>query len=97
MQMLVHLPPLAYTSHSFKATCLSYLAKMGAGFSDRLALGYHVDQIAMALRYSRDGAQGHCAFWKIVSHSCVRGNSNLMRPEVVDLFQWSRQAVLEPQ
>jgi len=48
--------PLAYTSHSFKATCLSYLAKMGAGFSDRLALGYHVDQIAMALRYSRDGA-----------------------------------------
>ena len=48
--------PLPYTSHSFKASCLSYLAKMGCGFSDRLALGYHVDQISMALRYSRDGA-----------------------------------------
>ena len=45
-----------YTSHSLKATCLSYLAKFGASFEDRLALGYHVDQIRMALRYSRDGA-----------------------------------------
>ena len=48
--------PLAYTSHSFKATCLSYLAKMGCDFNDRLALGYHVNHISMALRYSRDGA-----------------------------------------
>lgn len=48
--------PLAYTSHSFKATCLSYLAKMGCRFEDRLALGYHSDSIRMALRYSRDGA-----------------------------------------
>ena len=48
--------PLQYTSHSFKATCLSYLAKMGRGFNDRLALGYHVGQVSMALRYSRDGA-----------------------------------------
>ena len=48
--------PLPYTSHSFKASCLSYLAKMGCGFSDPLATGYHVDQISMALRYSRDGA-----------------------------------------
>lgn len=47
---------LCYTSHSFKATCLSYLAKFGASFQDRLALGYHVDQLRMALRYSRDGA-----------------------------------------
>ena len=48
--------PLPYTSHSFKATTLSYLAKMGCRFTDRLALGYHVGQISMALRYSRDGA-----------------------------------------
>ena len=48
--------PLQYTSHSFKATCLSYLAKFGCSFEDRLALGYHTDQVRMALRYSRDGA-----------------------------------------
>ena len=45
-----------YTTHSFKATCLSYLAKYGCSFEDRLALGYHSDQVRMALRYSRDGA-----------------------------------------
>ena len=45
-----------YTSHSFKATCLSFLAKFGCSFEDRLALGYHTDQVRMALRYSRDGA-----------------------------------------
>eukprot|EP00435_Cladocopium_sp_Y103_P007613 s5414_g2.t1 len=48
--------PLRYTSHSLKATCLSYLAKFGCSFEDRLALGYHTDQVRMALRYSRDGA-----------------------------------------
>ena len=48
--------PLQYTSHSFKATCLSYLSKYGCSFEDRLALGYHTDQVRMALRYSRDGA-----------------------------------------
>ena len=47
---------VSYTSHSFKATTLSYLAKFGCSFEDRLALGYHVDQLRMALRYSRDGA-----------------------------------------
>ena len=49
-------PPLKYTTHSFKAICLSFLAKYGAAFEDRLALGYHTDQVRMALRYSRDGA-----------------------------------------
>lgn len=38
--------PQAYTSHSFIATTPSYLAKYGCSFEDRLALGYHVDQIA---------------------------------------------------
>ena len=45
-----------YTSHSLKATCLSYLAKAGCGFEDRLALGYHTNPLKMALTYSRDGA-----------------------------------------
>eukprot|EP00435_Cladocopium_sp_Y103_P031447 s3503_g8.t1 len=49
--------PLKYASHSFKATCLSYLAKFGCSFEDRFALGYHTDQVRMALRYSRDGAR----------------------------------------
>ena len=44
-----------YTSHSLKATMLSYLAKRGVPFEDRLALGYHFF-LRMALTYSRDGA-----------------------------------------
>ena len=47
---------MRYTLHSFKCTTLSILAKYGCSFEDRLALGYHVDQVRMALRYSRDGA-----------------------------------------
>ena len=45
-----------YTSHSLKATMLSYLAKRGVPFEDRLALGYHANPLRMALTYSRDGA-----------------------------------------
>ena len=45
-----------YTSHSFKATWLSFWAKFGCSFEDRLASGYHADQVRMALRYSRDAA-----------------------------------------
>ena len=47
---------VVYTSHSLKATCLSYLAKAGCGFADRLALGYHTNPLRMAFTYSRDGA-----------------------------------------
>ena len=32
-------PPLKYTTHSFKATCLSYLAKFGAAFVGPLGVG----------------------------------------------------------
>ena len=46
----------AYTSHSLKATCLSFAAKMGCNFEDRLALGYHTNPLRMALRYSRDAS-----------------------------------------
>ena len=43
------------TSHSMKATCLSFAAKYGVGISDRLLLGYHTSGDArVALLYSRD-------------------------------------------
>ena len=44
------------TSHSCKCTCLSFLAKRGASFEDRLVLGYHANSMKMALVYSRDSA-----------------------------------------
>ena len=44
------------TSHSLKATCLSFAAKRGCTFEDRLILGYHTHSLKMALVYSRDGA-----------------------------------------
>ena len=42
------------TSHSCKCTCLSFMAKRGASFEDRLVLGYHANSMKMALVYSRD-------------------------------------------
>lgn len=42
------------TSHSCKSTCLSFMAKRGASFEDRLCLGYHSNNAKMALVYSRD-------------------------------------------
>ena len=45
-----------FSSHSLKATCLSYAAKRGLPFEDRLSLGYHTHSLKMALVYSRDGA-----------------------------------------
>lgn len=42
------------SSHSLKATCLSYLAKRGCNHSDRMILGYHVGGAKMTLTYSRD-------------------------------------------
>ena len=42
------------TSHSCKATILSYLAKHGQSWDDRLVLGGHVGNMKMAMTYSRD-------------------------------------------
>lgn len=42
--------------HSLKATFLSFLAKRGCLFEDRLALGYHTNNLKMALTYNRDAA-----------------------------------------
>ena len=47
---------IRFSSHSLKATCLSYAAKRGCSFEDRLSLGYHTHSLKMALVYSRDGA-----------------------------------------
>eukprot|EP00435_Cladocopium_sp_Y103_P006727 s5228_g2.t1 len=45
-----------FSSHSLKSTCLSYAAKRGCSFEDRLSLGYHTQHLKMALVYSRDGS-----------------------------------------
>ncbi|CAJ1352120.1 unnamed protein product [Effrenium voratum] len=42
------------TSHSCKCTMLSYLSKHGDNWEDRLILGGHAGQYAMAINYSRD-------------------------------------------
>ncbi len=44
------------SSHSLKATCLSYLAKRGCSHDDRAILGHHVGGARMTLTYSRDSA-----------------------------------------
>ena len=53
-----HLPSASrrITSHSLKATCLSYAAKRGISLPDRLVMGYHTSGHKMPLTYSRDGA-----------------------------------------
>ena len=37
-----------FSSHSLKATCLSFAAKRGCSFEDRLSLGYHTHSLKMA-------------------------------------------------
>jgi len=49
-------PGMTLTSHSCKCTCLSYLAKRGASYEDRLVLGYHANKLRVAMTYSRDSA-----------------------------------------
>ena len=44
------------SSHSMKATFLSFAAKRGISVQDRLQLGYHSSKLQMGLVYSRDGA-----------------------------------------
>ena len=44
------------SSHSCKCTCLSFLAKRGANYEDRLVLGYHTNKLRVAMTYSRDSS-----------------------------------------
>ena len=46
------------TSHSAKATMLSFLAKFGAEIGDREILGAHVSHLKSVIRYSRDALGG---------------------------------------
>ena len=43
------------TSHSCKSTLLSYAAKHGVGWDDRLVLGGHIGHLKSAITYSREG------------------------------------------
>ena len=47
---------MTLTSHSCRCTCLSFLAKRGASYEDRLVLGYHANKLRVAMTYSRDSA-----------------------------------------
>ena len=62
-----------YASHSLKATTLSFCAKRGIGFEDRLCLGYHAGPLKMALTYSRDGASRPLAVLTGVLDEIKRG------------------------
>lgn len=85
-------PSLKITSHSLKSTCLSYLAKRGVGFEDRLALGYHTSSIRMALTYSRDGASRPlavlCAMLQEIRHG-------IYKPDVTRSGRLEREAPLD--
>ena len=66
------------TSHSCKCTCLSYLAKRGAGYEDRLVLGYHANKLRMSLTYSRDSAARPLA---VLSHVLREIREGIFEPD----------------
>lgn len=65
------------SSHSLKATMLSYVAKRGCSFEDRLSLGYHTQPIKMALVYSRDGASRPL---RVFCHVLMEIRQNIFNP-----------------
>ena len=71
-------PELKISSHSLKSTCLSYLAKRGVSFEDRLALGYHTSAFKMTLTYSRDGAARPLAVLCAMLHEI---RNNMYKPD----------------
>jgi len=66
------------TSHSCKCTCLSFLAKRGVSFEDRLILGYHSNHLKMALVYSRDSAARPLA---LLSHVLGEIRQGIFEPD----------------
>eukprot|EP00435_Cladocopium_sp_Y103_P010168 s4526_g2.t1 len=66
------------SSHSCKSTFLSFLAKRGASFEDRLALGYHTNKMRIALTYSRDGASRPLA---LLAHVIKEIRDGLFEPD----------------
>ena len=61
------------TTHSCKCTCLSFLAKRGVSYEDRLTLGYHANSMRMALVYSRDSVARPLAVLAHVLDEIKRG------------------------
>ena len=66
------------TSHSCKSTCLSYMAKRGAAFEDRLILGYHCNKLRVGLTYSRDGAARPLA---LLAHVLMEIRTGIFEPD----------------
>ena len=85
-------PTLKLTSHSLKSTCLSYLAKRGVGFEDRLALGYHTSSIRMALTNSRDGASRPLAVLCSMLHEIRHG---VYKPDVTRSGRLEKEVPLD--
>ena len=85
-------PSLKLTSHSLKSTCLSFLAKRGIGFEDRLALGYHTSSIRMALTYSRDGASRPLAVLCSMLHEIRHG---VYKPDVTRSGRLDKEVPLD--
>ena len=61
------------TSHSCKCTCLSFMAKRGASYEDRLVLGYHTNKLRVAMTYSRDSAARPLALLQQVLEEIRKG------------------------
>ena len=70
-------PGAKLTSHSCKCTCLSFMAKRGVNFEDRLVLGYHTNKLRMAMTYSRDSAARPLAILAQVLMEIREGTSTL--------------------
>ena len=66
------------TSHSCKSTCLSFMAKRGASFEDRLVLGYHCNKLRIGLTYSRDAAARPLA---LLSHVLMEIRTGIFQPD----------------
>ena len=66
------------TSHSCKSTCLSFMAKRGASFEDRLVLVYHCNKLRIGLTCSRDAAARPLA---LLSHVLMEIRTGIFQPD----------------
>ena len=66
-------PDRRLSSHSLKATMLSYAAKRGIGIPERLQLGYHTSSFQMGMVYSRDGAAASILILEKLIDEIVQG------------------------
>ena len=66
------------SSHSCKCTCLSYMAKRGASFEDRLILGYHSNRLRVGLTCSRDSSSRPLS---MLSHVLMEIRKGIFEPD----------------